>query len=123
MANDRSRGFDEGPEITFRKAFPTIKNIRVEVVQSDSLSWSPSEPRIYSQSDLGEYIECRERCQDGGFRVGELVNEMEKRREVDREITAYCQGREKKTQRRCKNRFSVEIHIEYLDVGSGPATP
>ena len=103
--------------MTFREAFPTIKNIRVEVVQSDSLSWTLSEPRIYSQSNLGEYIECRERCQDGGFRVGELVNEMEKRREIDREITAYCQGREKRTQRRCKNRFSVEIHIEYLDVG------
>jgi hypothetical protein len=99
------------------KTFPTIKNIRVEVVQSGSLSWNPSEPRIYSQSNLGEYIECRERCQDGGFRVGELVNEMEKRRETDREITAYCQGREKRTQERCKNRFSVEIHIEYLDAG------
>jgi hypothetical protein len=117
MANVRSKGFDQSPEMTFGEAFPTIKNIRVEVVQSDSLSWNPSEPRIYSQSNLAEYIECRERCQDGGFRVGELINEMEKRREVDREITAYCQGHEKRTQRRCKNRFSVEIHIEYLDGG------
>ena len=117
MANDRPRGLDEGPETTFRKAFPAIKNIRVEVVQGDSLSWNPSEPRLYSQANLGEYIECRERCQDGGFRVGELVSEMEKRREVDREITAYCPGREKRTQRRCKNRFSIEIHIEYVDVG------
>jgi len=116
MASDQPRKFDEGPEMTFRAAFPTIKNIRVEVVQSDSLSWNPSEPRIYSQSNFVDHIECRERCQDGGFRVGELVNEMEKRREVDREITAYCQGREKRTQRRCKNRFSVEIHIEYLEV-------
>jgi hypothetical protein len=112
MTNDRPGGFDEGPEMTFREAFPTIKSIRVEVVQGDSLSWNPSEPRIYSQSNFGEYVECRERCQDGGFRIGELVHEMEKRREVDREITAYCQGREKRTQRRCKNRFSVEIHIE-----------
>jgi len=103
--------------MTFKEAFPTIKNIRVEVVQSDSFSWNPSEPRIYSRSNFVDYIECRERCQDGGFRVGELVKEMEKRREVDREITAYCQGREKRTQRRCKNQFSVEIHIEYLDVG------
>ena len=103
--------------MTFREAFPTIKNIRVAVVQSDSSSWNPSEPRIYCQSHLGEYIDCRERCQDGGFRVSELVNEMEKRREIDREITAYCQGREKRTQRRCKNRFSVEIHIEYFDAG------
>jgi hypothetical protein len=118
MANDRSRKLDEGPEIIFREAFLTIKNIRVEVVQSDSFSRNPSEPRIYSESNLGEYIECRERCQDGGFRVGEVVNEMEKRREVDREITAYCQGREKRTGRRCKNRFSVEIHIEYLDAGT-----
>ncbi|MBV8360155.1 MAG: hypothetical protein JO189_19795 [Deltaproteobacteria bacterium] len=117
MANNRPREFDEGPQTAFGKAFPTIKNIRVEVVQGNSFSWNPSEPRIYSQSNLGEYIECRERCQDGGFRVGALVNEMEKRREIDREITAYCQGREKRTQRRCKNRFSVDIHIEYLDVG------
>jgi hypothetical protein len=117
MANDRPRGFHEVQEMAFREAFPTIKNIRVEVVQGDSLSWNPSEPRIYSQSNLEEYIECRERCQDGGFRVGELVSEMERTREVDRELTAYCQGREKRTQRRCKNRFSVEIQIEYLDVG------
>ena len=117
MANDRPRGFHEGPEMTFREAFPTIKNIRVKVVQSDSFSWNPSEPRIYSQSNLGEYIECRERCQDGGFPVDEVVNEMEKRREIDREVTAYCRGREKRTDRRCKNRFSVEIHIDYLDAG------
>jgi len=90
MAGDQPRKFDEGPEVTFREAFPTINNIRVEMVQGDSFSWNPSEPRIYPQSNLGEYIECRERCQDGGFRVGKLVNEMEKRREVDREITAYC---------------------------------
>jgi hypothetical protein len=117
MANDTPGGFDEGSEMIFKDALPTIKNIRVEVVQGDSFNWNPSEPRTYSQSNLGEYIECRERCQDGGFRVGELVHEMEKRREVDREIMAHCQGREKRTQRRCKNRFSVEIHIEYLDAG------
>ena len=117
MANDRLRGFHEGPEMTFREAFPTIKNIRVALVQSDSFSWNPSEPRIYSQSNFGDYIECRERCQDGGFPVGELVNEMAKRREIDREVTAYCPGREKRTDRRCKNQFSVEIHIDYLDAG------
>src|SRR5262249_48061200 len=117
MANDRPRGFDEGPEMTLREAFRTVKNIRVEVVQSDSFTWNPSEPRVYSQSNLAEYIQCREQCQDGGFGVAELVNEMEKRREIDRELIAYCQGREKRTQRRCKNRFSVEIHIEYLEVG------
>ncbi len=104
--------------MTFREAFPTIKNIRVEVVQSDSLSRNPSEPRIYSQSNLREYIECRERCEGGGFRIRELVNDMEKRCEIDREITAYCQGRDKRTQRRCKNSFSVEIHIEYLNAGA-----
>jgi hypothetical protein len=103
--------------MTFREAFPTIKNIRVEVVQSDSLSWNQSEPRIYSQSNLGEYIECRERCQDGGFPVGEVVNDMEKRREIDRELTGYCRGREKRTHQRCKNRFSVEIHIDYSAAG------
>jgi len=104
--------------MTFGEAFPTIKNIRVEVVQSDSFSWNASEPRVYSQSNLGENIECRERCQDGGFRVSELVSEMERRREIDREITAYCPGFDKKTQRRCKNQFSVEIHIDYLGVGA-----
>jgi hypothetical protein len=41
MAKDRPKDFDEGPETTFREAFPTIKNIRVEVVQSDSFSWNP----------------------------------------------------------------------------------
>jgi hypothetical protein len=115
MADDRPRDLHEDPERTFRETFPMIKNIRVEVVQSDSFSWNPSEPRIYSQSNLGEYIECREGCQDGGFPVGEVVNEMQKRREIDREITAYCRGREKRTDRRCKNRFSVEIHIDYSD--------
>ena len=82
MANDRPRGFDESPEMIFMKASPTIKNIRVAVVQSDSFSWNPSEPRIYSESDFVDYIECRERCQDGGFRVTEHVNEMRWRRGV-----------------------------------------
>ena len=92
-----------------------IKSIRVEVVQSDSFGRNSSEPRIYSQSKPGEYIQCRERCEDGGLRIGEIVNDMAKRRETDREVTAYCVGRERRTQSRCKNRFSVEIHIEYLD--------
>jgi hypothetical protein len=92
-----------------------IKSIRV--VQSDSSGRNSGEPRIYSQSNLGEYIQCRERCQDGGFRIGEVINEMEKRREIERVVTAYCVGRERRTQRRCKNRFSVEIHIDYWDAG------
>jgi len=92
-----------------------IKSFRVEVVQSDSFGRNPGEPRIYSKTSLGEYIECRERCQDGGFRIGEVLNEMEKRRESYREVTAYCLGRDRRTQQRCKNRFSIEIHIEYLD--------
>ena len=94
-----------------------IKSIRIEVVQSDSFGRNPSEPRIYSLSNLAENIECRERCQDGGFRIGEVVNEMEQRRETNREVTAYCLGRDRRTQQRCKNRFSVEIHIEYWNPG------
>jgi hypothetical protein len=117
MATDRSRASFEGPEMAFLEGVQKIKSIRVEVVQSDSFGRNSSEPRIYSQSNLGESIECRERCQGGGFQIREVVNEMEKRREIDREFTAYCVGRERRTQRRCKNRFSVEIHIEYRDAG------
>jgi hypothetical protein len=92
-----------------------IESIQVEVVQSDSFGRNPSEPRFYSRPNLEEYIECRERCQDGGFRIGEVLNEMEKSRESSREVTAYCLGRDRRTQERCKNRFSIEIHIQYLD--------
>jgi hypothetical protein len=92
-----------------------IKSIRVEVVQSDSFGRNPSEPRTYSRSDVVEHIECREPCQDGGFRIGDVINEMESGREVHRDVTAFCLGRERRTRQRCKNRFSVEIHIEYLD--------
>ena len=53
-----------------------IKSIRIEVVQSDSFGRNPSEPRIYSLSNLAENIECRERCQNGGFRIGKVVDEM-----------------------------------------------
>jgi hypothetical protein len=69
-----------------------MKSIRVEVVQRDSFGRNSSEPRIYSQSSVGEYIECRERCQDGGFRIGEVLNEIEKCLESYREVTAYCLG-------------------------------
>jgi hypothetical protein len=85
------------------------------VVQSDSLGWNSSEPRIYTNSNLRDCIECRERCQGGGFQIGEVISEMEKRREIDREVTAYCWGREGRTNRRCKNRFLIEIHIEFSD--------
>ena len=101
MAEDRTKG--------------QIKSIQIEVVQSDSFGRNPGEPRIYYGANLGEHIECRERCQDGGFRIGGVVNEMEKRHEVHREVTAFCLGRDKRTQQRCKNRFSVEIRIEYWD--------
>jgi len=84
MASDQPRNFDEGPEMTFREAFPTIKNIQVEVVQGDSLSWNPSEPRIYSQSNFVDRLAPR-MCASGRFSLRALIEQVmttEKRRSV-----------------------------------------
>lgn len=94
-----------------------IKSIQIEVVQSDSFGRNPSEPRTYFRQEVVEHIECRERCPDGGFLIADVINEMQSRREIDRDVTAFCLGRERRTQQRCKNRFSVEIHVEYSDAG------
>jgi hypothetical protein len=53
---------------------------------------------------------------DGGFPVSEVVKEMEKRGEYTESLLRTA-GREKRAHRCCKNRFSVEIHIDYSDGG------
>jgi hypothetical protein len=112
---------------TFRESFPTIKAARVEVTESDSFGWNPGEPRVYTESTLGEYIDCHKRlCYNGGFSIGDLLRDMVTRRETDRPATKMCQGDEaspkgRKIYRKCRNAFSIQIHIDYHPVHINPA--
>lgn len=109
---------------TFGEAFPNIESLTVEVEESD---WSGpvGHKSRYTQSNAGEYIDCRNsKCYDGGFRLGQQLRFMVEAGETTKEDTFYCQGYDgspkgRKRYDRCDHRFEVKITIVYRGGSSG----
>lgn len=105
---------------TFEKAFPGIESIRVDVNETGEIRFGGN--RTYTNSSLGEFVNCsNSMCYNGGFRIGDVVREMNYKREENREGSAICQGNEgspkgRRIYRKCLNHFDYKITIKYKDV-------
>lgn len=106
---------------TFEKAFPQIKSISVEITESGNGLYQGQHTSNYSGYDLSEYINCSNSiCYNGGFSIGEVIREMVRKRETDKEGEAICQGHEgspkgRRIYRKCLNEFSYNIHIDFVE--------
>jgi len=110
-----------GEKVTFKKAFPEIKSIRVEVEERGYTGRYDDEPffRAYDESSLSEYIDCSNPlCYGGGFSIGRIIRDMVGEKKTHNETIEVCQGYEgspkgRVEHRPCINSFNVVVDIEY----------
>jgi hypothetical protein len=104
----------------FEKAFPGVKNIRVEVIEEGEGVSKYTNPSIYTGNNLpGEFINCKNpRCYGGGIRIGDQIRFMMADGETYKEFSDSCDGYEGSPKGRkrygpCDNYFKITITIEY----------
>lgn len=107
-----------GRKVSFQEAFPTIKEVTVNVEESNIYGRSGSYG--YTSKDIGEYIDCsNSRCYNGGFSIGSILRTMVSKKEIDFETeTIFCKGYEgsskgRRRYRSCDHRFKAKVHIDY----------
>lgn len=106
---------------SFEKAFPTISDIKVKVIESGEGVEEWNRERYFSKANAGEYINCSNRlCYNGGFRLGEIIRYMESLNLTEYETSRHCQGYEgspkgRKKYDNCYNRFDIKVEIKYKE--------
>lgn len=108
-----------GRKVSFVEAFPTIKKVTVNVVESDA--YGKERNSLYTSEDMGEYIDCsNHKCYNGGFSIGDILRTMIREKKSDLETELSCRGYEgsPKGRRRygsCDRFFRVKVHIDYKE--------
>lgn len=111
-------------KVTFKEAFPEIKNTTVKVEESGNLGGGlfgeSSKTKYYNIETLAEFIDCSNpSCHEGGFSIGKFFREMEQEKKTHFDGQERCQGFEqgsvrfKASQLQCCNRFKITIDTEY----------
>lgn len=118
-------------QMTFEKAYPTVRSLRVEIEDSDGMRGSrKTAPSIYTEKHFVPIINCHNpRCYGGGLDVGRLLRwQVVEPKCTHYEDTVSCCGYEgsPKGRRRdgpCDTVFRVKIDVEYQDKTSprGPS--
>lgn len=110
------------PTSDFSKAFPTIAEVRIDVVSR----FTPSgEEREYStRSEPREFIDCTNpRCYNGGVPLGHMLRGMVEGRKTEEQWSPPCQGYEGSPKGRrqtgpCDNHFTVKVTLRFKDESS-----
>lgn len=111
-----------GTKTTFRKTFPEIKVITVEIEETGEGVYHSYQPLHFDKKSIGEFINCSNPlCYNGGFRIGRIICDMVSEKETDKEDSAFCQGNQgspqgRKTYKKCLNCFDYKIHIKYREL-------
>lgn len=104
-------------KVPFSKAFPQIKDIVIEITESNG--FQKSERRYQKSNFPGEYVDCSNTlCYNGGIQIGSMVRDMVLANKTVSKISRSCQGYEgspkgRRRYRPCIHFFWVEITIEY----------
>ena len=112
-------GYFSGDKVPFSEAFPTIKDLQIQVVTSAGITkFDRKETRTYSiQFPPPAYISCpKGGCTGNGFHVQRLLSGMVARKETEKTENKMCDGQEKMGRgkyRSCIGNFSVTVKIEY----------
>lgn len=112
-------GYFSGDKVPFSEAFPTIKELQMEVVTSAGITkFDHKETRTYSTKfPPPAYIPCpKGGCTGNGFDVQRLLSKMVARKETETKEHKMCDGQEKMGRgqsRSCVGNFSVTVTIEY----------
>lgn len=108
-----------GKPVSFEEAFPKIEEINIEGTEGDLGSGLSSGGKIsLNKKNFGKINCSNSLCNKGGyeFEIGNLISEMQNKRETSREKTISCKGYENmggRQTRRCMNGLSIKITIKY----------
>lgn len=107
-------------KVSFEEAFPTIKEVIVNVEESNI--YGQTKNRVCKSSNgMGEYIDCsNSSCYNGGFSIGHILREMISKKETDSETELHCQGYEgsakgRRRYRSCDHWFKAKVHVDYKE--------
>jgi len=119
----RETDYDFSKKVSFDEAYPTIKNVKAEVLQSGQGVVLRGHPSFYDNYDLknwpGEFVDCSNPvCYGGGFSIGSILRDMVKKNQAQIKTTKGCRGYEgspkgRRRYRSCGNRFKIKIYVEY----------
>jgi hypothetical protein len=103
-----------GEYTTFENAFPTIKNLKITVIETGR-NVSSMQPAILEKDNFREEIKCSNlACISGGLPIGSLVRTMLIDKQTELEVKdCKCEGVEKQVNKICWNFFTYKIEIEY----------
>lgn len=94
--------------------YPQVKNIYVKTSFQNEIS----SEKVYINDDIGEYISCctNSLCEDGGIRIGDVIQNMISKKETHFEGKKMCSGKEriyKNKFRNCLRFYNFVIDIDY----------
>jgi len=112
--------------VRFAEAFPEIAELSVDVDERGEGNEELGLRRFH-QGTVREFFNCsNHRCVGRGFRMGDLLRDMTRRRDTRRDVEVRCQSREE-SGGVCANIFRVSVRIAYRpsspaagSSGSGP---
>ena len=104
---------------TFEEEFPTIEDIRVEYREYNS-SDQPiyDQPNISTKENTSLEVSCTNRiCNEGGFRLRRVIQNMLHKQETNHQETIMCKGYEgsRRRDRSCIHSLRLNITIKYKE--------
>ena len=108
-----------GTREQFADAYPQIKTIRIEYEQTKG------ESGILDETNITNTFPCdASSCEDGGFRIGDLLMHTTSTGNGEIDQTLNCTGHERgskgKNMKPCLNRLKVNVRITYQNVPPKP---
>ncbi len=106
-------------KVPFEEAFPTLKDLKVEVQETSRGSefQRPPGKTVYDRTNLpGEYVDCKSRlCYGGGFSLGAILRKMIREKQIHLEDGPICWGQEggRKIYRHCMSSWDVKVDLVY----------
>jgi hypothetical protein len=109
-----------GRKVSFKEAFPEIKEIKVVCSEKGHGVDQYSSRRTYTLRSMpGEYVDCSNPlCYNGGFSLGQILSEMVSKRKAHFEGYQKCKGYEgspkgRRKYRDCFNFWDITVDIVY----------
>ena len=109
-----------GRKVSFKEAFPEIKDIKVVCSQKGHGVSRYSSKRTYTLGSMpGQFVDCSNPiCYNGGFSLGEILREMVWNKQTHFEVSRICRGYEgspkgRRNYRDCLNFWDITVDIVY----------
>ncbi len=108
-----------GKKVSFKEAFPQIKNLNIKAIEQKMMSETLREYNFNMNNLPGEYVDCSNKfCYNGGCSIGDILREMVYQKKTHGEYNRCCQGYEGSPKGRvkyqsCLHTWKIIVDLEY----------